>query len=81
MPMGIDNKQNSMDVVQSVARISAGLGGSVSAHPTCDLEVVGLIPAGSSNILLWRLIMKYFLLSTSRKAVVSFWRKNVQKCW
>ena len=26
-----------------------------------DQKVAGLIPAGSGNILMWRLIMKYFL--------------------
>ena len=39
----------------------------------------------TGNILLWRLIMKYFLWSfspaDSRKAGVSFWRKNVHKYW
>ena len=35
------------------------------AHPTVDKEVAGLIPTWSSNILLWRLIMKYFLWSFS----------------
>ena len=29
---------------------------------TGDQEVIGWIPTGSSNILLWRLIMKYFLV-------------------
>ena len=37
----------------------------LDAHPTGDQEVVGLIPAVSNNILLWRLIMKYFLQSFS----------------
>ena len=32
---------------------------------TGDQEVVGYIPAGSDNILSWRLIMKYFLRSFS----------------
>ena len=32
------------------------------ACPTGDQEVTGSIPAGSANILSWRLIMKYFLL-------------------
>ena len=32
-------------------------------HPTGDQERVGSIPAGSGNILSWRLIMKYFLQS------------------
>ena len=35
------------------------------AHPTVDKEVAGSIPTWSSNILLWRLIMKYFLWSFS----------------
>ena len=33
----------------------------LDAHLTGDQEVVGLIPIGSVNILLWKLIMKYFL--------------------
>ena len=32
----------------------------LDTHPTGDQEVAGLIPAGSGNILLWRLFMKYF---------------------
>ena len=56
------------------------------AHPTDDQEVAGLIPAGSSDILSWRLIMKYFLQHSppsagSRTASVSFWQKNVHKYW
>ena len=35
------------------------------ARPTGDWEVGGSIPAGLDNILLWRLIMKYFLRSFS----------------
>ena len=55
-------------------------------HPTGDQEVMGSIPTSSGNILLLRLIMKYFLRSfssftDSRRAVVSFWRKNVHKYW
>ena len=57
----------------SVAQLDANLTG--------DQEVVGLTPAEVGNILSWRLIMKCFLRSFSpadlRKAVVSFWRKNV----
>ena len=34
-------------------------------RPTGDQEVAGSIPAGSDNILSWRLIMKYFLRSFS----------------
>ena len=34
-------------------------------HLTGDHEVAGSIPAGSSNIISWRLIMKYFLRSFS----------------
>ena len=49
------------------------LGGSVGCAST---------PAEVGNILSWRLIVKYFLQSFSpfadtRRAVVSFWRKNV----
>ena len=52
-------------------------------RPTGDQEVAGSTPAEVGNILSWRLIMKYFLRSfypfppDSRRAVVSFWRKNV----
>ena len=47
-----------------------------------DQDVVGSILSRHSNILLWRLIMKYFLWyslpsADSRRAVVSFWQKNV----
>ena len=31
------------------------------ARPTGEQEIAGSIPAGSGNMLLWRLIMKYFL--------------------
>ena len=33
----------------------------LDAHPAGDKEVMGSIPARSSNILSWNLIMKYFL--------------------
>ena len=33
----------------------------LDAHPTGDQEVTGSTPAEVGNILLWRLIMKYFL--------------------
>ena len=51
-----------------------------------DQEVVDLVPVGSSNILSWRLIMKFFLWSfspsaDSRRAVVIFWQKNMHKYW
>ena len=60
--------------------------GSVPASVTqLDACLTGHEIAGStppvSNILLWSLIMKYFLRSfspaDSRRAVVSFWRKDV----
>ena len=35
----------------------------LDARPTGDREVVGSIPARHCNILLWRLIVKYFPLS------------------
>ena len=67
----------------------------LDAQQTGYQEVKGSIPAGSSYIILWKLIMKYFFmiifclllnqdgqLSTdSRWAVVSFWQKNVHKYW
>ena len=51
-------------------------------RPTGDQEVAGSNPAEAGNILSWKLIMKFFYghsLSSadSRRAVVSFWRKNV----
>ena len=54
---------------------------SVAQSETCttgDQEVLGLIPARSSNILSWRLIMKYFYghsfpSADSKRAVVSLW--------
>ena len=51
-------------------------------RPTGDQEVAGSTPAKVGNILSWRLIMKYFYghslpSADSRRAVVSFWRKNV----
>ena len=36
------------------------------AFPTSDQDVIGLISAASSNILSWRLIMKYFLYIFTR---------------
>ena len=35
----------------------------LDAHLIGDQEVASLTPAGSSNILSWRLIIKYFLWS------------------
>ena len=54
----------------------------LDARPTGDQEVAGSTPHHVGNILSWRLIMKYFLRSfyssaDLRRAVVSFWRKNV----
>ena len=51
-------------------------------RPTGDQEVAGSTPAEVGNILSWRLIMKYFYghslpSADSRRAVVSFWRKNM----
>ena len=37
----------------------------LDVYLTDDQEVAGLIPAGSGNILSWRLIMKYFPWSFS----------------
>ena len=56
-----------------------GLGGSVGCAVRLETSST---PAEVGNILSWRLIMKYFLRSfspfaDSRRAVVSFWRKNV----
>ena len=54
----------------------------LDARLTGGQEVAGSAAAEFGNILSWRLIMKYFLRhslssSDSRRAVVSFWRKNV----
>ena len=51
-------------------------------RPTGDQEVAGSTPAEVGNILSWRLIMNIFYghslpSADSRRAVVSFWRKNV----
>ena len=50
--------------------------------PTGDQAVVGLIPAGLATFLhedwSWNIFYGHFLpLADSRRAVVSFWRKNV----
>ena len=55
-----------------------GLGGSVGSRPTGDQGVAGSTPARLAAFLRGDLIMKYSLPSAdSRRAVVSFWRKNV----
>ena len=52
-------------------------------RPTGDQEVAGSTPAEVGNILSLRLIIKYIFYShslpsaDSRRAVVSFWQKNV----
>ena len=53
---------------------------------TGDQEVAGSIPTGSSNILSWRLTINIFYghslpSADSRRAVFSFWQKNVHKYW
>ena len=50
-------------------------------RPTGD-QVAGLTPAEVGNVLSWRVIMNIFYghslpSADSRRAVVSFWRKNV----
>ena len=59
----------------------AGLGGSIGCASDWRPGGCGFDPRRGSNVLSWRLIMKYFLRSfsstDSRRAVVSFWRKNV----
>ena len=54
----------------------------LDARLTGDQEVAGLIPARLATFFPGDLIMKYFLWSfspstDSRRAVVSFWGKNV----
>ena len=64
----------------------AGLIGSVDAHPTGDQQVAGSIPIGpetffrgdrSGNICYSDSLPS----ADSRRAVVSFWQKNVHKYW
>ena len=54
-------------------------------HPTGDEEVAGSVPAGSGNILSWRLWNIFYSYSfpsaDSRRAVVSFWQNNEHKYW
>ena len=55
-------------------------------RPTGDQEVAGSTPAEVSNILLWRLIMKYFLLSFSplhwfKKGSCRFLAKECAQYW
>ena len=55
-------------------------------RPADDQENTGLIYAGYCNILSWRLIWNIFWghsfpSADSRRAVVSFWWKNVHKYW
>ena len=54
----------------------------LDARPTGDQEVASSTPIGSATFFRGHLIMKYFLRSflpsaDSRKAVVSFWRKDM----
>ena len=53
----------------------------LDARPTEDQEVAGLTPAGSAKFFRGDLMVKYFLWSfpsaDSRRAVVSFLRKNM----
>ena len=58
----------------------------LDARPTGDLEVVGSTPAEVSNILSWRLIMKYFLRSFSpfrwfEKGSCQFLAKECAQYW
>ena len=54
------NKKDIMWISPGLASIAQS-----DARLTGDQEVMGVIPGGSGNILLWRLIMKYFLWSFS----------------
>ena len=50
----------------------------LDARPTGDQEVEDSNPAGSATLFRGDLTMKYFLPpADSRRAVISFWRKNV----
>ena len=66
--------------------LTVGLRASVAQWDerlTGDKEAAGLIPAVSCNILSWRLIKfsMVFPSADSRRAVVSFWWKNVHEYW
>ena len=50
------------------------------ASPTGDQEIARTIPAGSGNNISWNIFYGHSLPSAdSRRAVLSFWRKNVHK--
>ena len=58
----------------------------LDARPTGDQEVAGSTPAEVGNILLWRLIMKYFLRSFSpfrwfKKGSCQFLVKECAQYW
>ena len=58
----------------------------LDARPIGDQEVEGSIPAEVGNILSWRLIMKYFLLSFSpfrwfKKGGCQFLAKECAQYW
>ena len=58
----------------------------LNVHPTGDQEVADSIPAGSGTFFRgdwsWNIVYGHSLPSAdSRRAVVSFWRKNVHKYW
>ena len=78
-----------INIVDLNIYILAGPGGTFGcasdwrlAGRTGDQEVAASTPIEVGNILSWRLIMKYFYgyslpSADSRRAVVSFWLKNV----
>ena len=73
------------DVVAIWAK-TEGQGQALVAYVGCVSDwwsgSLELDPRGFSNILSLRFIMKYSLPSAdSRRAVVSFWQKNVHKYW
>ena len=57
-----ENILNSFQVKERTQPTSVA---QLDARPTGDQEVAGSTPAKVGNILLWRLIMKYFLRSFS----------------
>ena len=84
------NKKNYPRIITKYSSLTGGISIAASmaqsdAYLTGDQEVTGFIPAGSSNILWWRWIMKYFLLSDSlpsavfQKGSCQFRQENVHK--
>ena len=68
------------------SKIWASLGVQSDAPPTGDQKVMGLIPDGAETFFHGDWSRSIFCGTSlpsadSRRAVVSSWQKNVQKCW